>query len=225
MKIKEIMSKIFKKNNLKFLILILFLAHSTYLYFFYSPESIFELQALQTTLNDLGKYGPLGFILTFIISALLFFPNSLLAQGSGQVWGIIPGTFYTLIGMVFATFISFSISRYLGRRFIYFQIIRKHPDLHKLDILIRQHSFWVMLISRLIFGPYLDFISYLAGLSPVSKKRYFPATLLGILPTALIYNILGALSLNFSFVFFLLYLALSALILLSTYFTLKHFQK
>jgi uncharacterized membrane protein YdjX (TVP38/TMEM64 family) len=218
MKKKELilnfLKTIFRKNNFKFILYLFFLLHSSYLYLNYSLDLTFNSEKMQLMITELGTYGPFGFIISFVMSSLFFYPVSTLAKSSGAVWGIALGFFYNMIGLWISCVISFSIARYLARKFIYFKIIKSSKLIYKLDIFLLKHSFIFMLFSRLFLGAYIDLLSIFAGLSAIRKNHFMSATFLGIIPSAITYSILGYYDLSFGLPILPIYLSFCGLVLL-----------
>ena len=149
-----------------------------------TPEAIKEL------ILSLGWWGPLLYVLFYTIRPLLLFPALILTLAGGLAFGPFWGTVYVLLGGMGGAILCFILSRTLGRRAVrrylgekwYFKAVENK---------IAQQGFKGMLFLRLVpIFPY-DPVSCLAGVTSVRFSHYVWATLIGMLPGALAYNVLG----------------------------------
>ena len=103
-------------------------------------------------------------------------------HGGGYLQGLIMGA---LIGAV----ISFTIARFLGRELIE-RLLHGHINFCRncSDKLLTK----IVFLSRLIPFVSFDIVSYGAGLTKMSLRRFSIATFLGMLPLTFIYNYFGA---------------------------------
>ena len=159
-----------------------FLALMTLLYLFVQSIGMAELQA---AIDDAGFWGPLIFIgikaLTFTFAPLSAGP---IQFASGIVFGILPGTLYSLLGELLGGTINVLIARVLGRR-----IVRRFVGagaMHKIDGFYERHLVdWKSLLAArvLLFSVY-DFISYAVGFSPIKLSVYIVVSFVGgLIPT------------------------------------------
>ncbi len=100
----------------------------------------------------------------------------------GWFWTFI----YSFIGMVIGSTIAFFIARY------YREPVVKHfvplQQMHKWEgKLSSKTEFFGFLTMRFITSPVFDFMSYIAGLSKISFWKFFLATLITLIPDALVF--------------------------------------
>ena len=111
------------------------------------------------------------------------------AMLNGMLFGPVTGTLITWLGSLAGAQISFELARSLGRpvaeRFV------RPGFLDRADALVLQSGWWGMLLPRFI--PVVSFtaLNWGAGLTPVSRGRFFWTTAVGILPGAVLFTASG----------------------------------
>jgi len=140
-------------------------------------------------LADAGSFAPLLYVLIMIIVAMSPFPNMPMDIAAGAFFGPLLGTVYSVTGTLGGAVISFSIARLLGRDLIE-RFLGGHINFCTVcsDRLLTK----IVLFSRLLPIFSIDIISYGAGLTKMSLKRFSLATVLGLIPLAFIYNYFGS---------------------------------
>ena len=162
----------------------LFLALMTVLYL--GVQSI-GIDQLQTTIANAGILGPLIFVgikaLTFTFAPLSAGP---IQFASGILFGVIPGTLYSILGELLGGAINVIIARVYGRR-----IVKRFVGaaaMKRVDGFYERHlNDWKSLLAAriLLFSVY-DFISYAVGFSQIRLSVYVLISFLGgIIPTLL----------------------------------------
>lgn len=122
--------------------------------------------------------------------AILPIPAEFPALMNGALFGPWVGTLISWGGALTGAMISFELSRRLGRplaeRFV------PEARLAKADEIVLKGDWWGLLLPRFI--PLIAFtaINWAAGLTPVTRWRFFWTTAVGILPGALIFTASGA---------------------------------
>jgi len=136
-----------------------------------------------------GFYGPLIFILIYILRPLLLFPATLLTIAAGFVFGPILGVILIVIGSNASALLAYAIGRFFGQGFLTENgsagIVQRYTTR------LREHSFETIFIMRLIFLPY-DLVNYLAGFLRIHWLPFLVATALGALPGTLAFTLFGA---------------------------------
>ncbi|HEX4960548.1 MAG TPA: VTT domain-containing protein, partial [Thermoanaerobaculia bacterium] len=65
--------------------------------------------------EGLGAWGPIVFILGYVIATVAFLPGSVLTLAAGFIFGLARGTLYTFIGATIGASFAFLIARYVAR--------------------------------------------------------------------------------------------------------------
>ncbi|MFA9397762.1 MAG: FAD-dependent oxidoreductase [Clostridiaceae bacterium] len=174
------------KKYIKFMILILLAVVGFVLVRTLKLENITP-EAIKGYVLSFGIYAPLVFILVYILRSVLFFPASLFSLAGGLSFGPLWGTFYVVIGASLGAYLSFFLSRILGKDVINKWIGSRIAGT-KLD---KKVGFKTILALRLIpFFPF-DGVSYVSGFTDVPFWKYALATTIGIIPGTFVYNYLG----------------------------------
>lgn len=131
-------------------------------------------------------YGPLLFILLYVVGPLLFFPATILSLLGGFLFGPV-GIAYTIIGSNASAMMAYSVGRYFGQGVLE----------HRMGFIehyaqrIRENSFETILIMHLLFMPY-ELVNYAGGFFQIQWKAFLMATALGSLPATISIVLMGA---------------------------------
>lgn len=168
----------------------LFLALLTGLYIVVQSIGIDQLQ---TTIATAGIWGPLIFVaikaLTFTFAPLSAGP---IQFASGILFGVIPGTLYSLLGELLGGTVNVIIARVFGRR-----IVRRFVGavaMSRVDGFYERHlNDWKSLLAArvLLFSVY-DFISYAVGFSQIRLSVYIVVSFAGGLFPTLLFVLIGS---------------------------------
>lgn len=134
-----------------------------------------ELDTVRSFVEQSGPWGPLVVIVYTIVSHI-FAPlvNSPVFFLSIALYGMADAAIYHYIAGLISATINFAISRYLGRRWVVKLGGKKTLD--KVDQLIAKSGDKMLIFSRLFGFALFDFISYAAGLTKISYKKYMLIT-------------------------------------------------
>ncbi len=173
-------------------------------------------EAIKDLILSLGWWGPVLYVFFYTIRPLLLFPALILTLAGGLAFGPLWGTVYVLVGGLGGALLCFVLARTLGR-----DIARRHLKdkryFKAVENRIEQQGFKGMLFLRLMpVFPY-DPVSCLAGLTSIRLTPYLLATLIGMVPGALAYNLLGCSLTDLFSPQFYLGLALVSITLLSPF--------
>lgn len=147
-------------------------------------------ERLAAWLRAAGPFAPVFFMgllaLAVVVSPL---PSVPLDIAGGVVFGPWLGTLYAALGALVGSVVSFTLARFLGRPFIE-RFLSGHIQFcaECSDKLLTKAVF----VSRLIPGVSFDLVSYGAGLTMMSLRKFSVATFLGMLPLTFVYTSLGA---------------------------------
>ncbi|UCE79222.1 MAG: TVP38/TMEM64 family protein [Nitrospiraceae bacterium] len=151
---------------------------------YFNPEQIQNWLALQ------GSLAPVIFILIMAIAVVVSpIPSLPLDIAAGAFFGPLLGTVYSVVGALGGAVVSFTISRFVGREFVE-RFLGGHINfcIECSDKLLTK----IVFFSRLLPIVSFDFISYGAGLTKMSLKKFSLATALGMIPLTFIYNYFGS---------------------------------
>jgi len=148
------------------------------------------IDRLQTTVANLGPWGPVVFGLAYIIAALLFVPGSALTLASGALFGPLWGTATVSVASTTAAAIAFLVARYLARDKVATQAA-KFPKFAAIDEAIGQGGPKIVAMLRLSPAVPFSLGNYLYGLTSIRFSPYLLASWIFMLPGTFMYVYLG----------------------------------
>jgi len=145
--------------------------------------------AISEWLHDQGILGPL-LLMTLMVMAVVVgpIPTLPISAASGLVFGVAGGTLIAATGALVGAMIAFWAARLLGWDLVC-RRLEKNP------LFTAESSqpllFWIVFITRLV--PIFSFalISYAAGVTAISARRFALATFVGMLPMTVVFAGLG----------------------------------
>ena len=135
-----------------------------------------------------SAYGPLVYILLYILRPLIFFPATIITLLGGFLFGPIWGVVYVVVGSNSSALLAYGVGRYFGQDILSEEsggIIQRYAQA------MRQNSFETVLIMRLIFLPY-DLVHYIAGFLKIDWRAFLLATIIGSVPGTISFVLFGA---------------------------------
>ncbi len=141
-------------------------------------------EALGRSLEAVGFWAPLVFMLVYAVGVCLFVPGTLLTGLGAAIFGAYWGFLYVWIGAMLGASAAFWIGRTLGRDFAASLIGNK---LKKYDDAIERNGFATVLYLRLVYFPFTP-MNFGMGLTRVRFWDYFFGTGLGIIVGTFIFT-------------------------------------
>jgi uncharacterized membrane protein YdjX (TVP38/TMEM64 family) len=121
-------------------------------------------------------YGPLLYILVYLLRPLIVFPASLLTILGGSIFGLGWGFVVVLIAGTLSAALPYVVGRWFSRGGE--SQTKTHPRIQSFLDLLRRTPFQAVLIMRLIYLPY-DAVSLLVGSLRIGFLPFIAATALG----------------------------------------------
>ncbi|MBI3246312.1 MAG: TVP38/TMEM64 family protein [Deltaproteobacteria bacterium] len=142
--------------------------------------------------NGLGVWGPLVFVVGYIVAAVAFVPGSLLTLAAGAIWGIFPGVLYVFIAAVLGASAAFLVARYVARTAIE-RRLAGNARFAAVDHAVGVQGRRLVFLLRL--SPVFPFnlLNYALGLTSVRFVDYVIASI-GMLPGTFLYVYYGKLA-------------------------------
>ena len=156
------------------------------------------LQDPQTVMNHcvetIQGMGPLGIVyfgIVYVIAEVLAIPAVPLTVSAGYLFGLPIGVSVVLLSATMAATISFFIGKTVLRSFVVTNILQQNPKFAKIDRIIGERGFSLLIVLRL--SPLFPFAlsNYVYGASSIDFVSYFWATLLGFAPGTIAYVYTG----------------------------------
>ncbi|HEY6841327.1 MAG: hypothetical protein QOE88_2867 [Verrucomicrobiota bacterium] len=147
------------------------------------------LQNLCVWVGSLGPFGVFLLALFLAIGSLLFLPASPFIIAGSAVFGFPLGVLGALTGLALGASGGFCLSRWFLRKDISARF-RKHATFRAIDMAIEKEGWKIVILLRLCPIPF-GLANYLYGLTAVRFRPYLIASLIGGLPSLLLYCQLG----------------------------------
>lgn len=131
-----------------------------------------------------GVLGLLFFVVVYILVVLVFVPITPFSLAAGAIfgwWGILIAYFSAVAGSI----IAFSIARGFGKEYVA-KICEKRPILGALERVVVKGGFRLILLIRLSGVLPFALQNYAFGLTALDRRSYIWASLIGLLPGAII---------------------------------------
>lgn len=151
------------------------------------------LQAALDQVRQLGPWGPVLFILLYIVACVAVIPASVLTLGGGTLFGVVQGSIYVSIAATLGATAAFLVGRYLARDWVT-RKLGAHPAFVAIDKSVAEEGWRIVFLTRLcpIFPFFL--MNYGYGLTRVSFRDYVLATWIGIIPGSTLFVYIGSLA-------------------------------
>ncbi|MCD6339153.1 MAG: TVP38/TMEM64 family protein [Verrucomicrobia bacterium] len=162
-----------------------------------TAAQVFPIERLWDRLFQLAResalWGPVLFILAYVVCCVLLVPVSLLTFGAGAVYGLFQGTLLVWAAATLGAAAGFVLSRRLGREKVA-RLILRYPQLRSLDRAIAKEGWKIVFLCRL--SPIFPFaaLSYVFGVTRVRFGGYLLASSFGVLPPSFLYVYVGFLA-------------------------------
>lgn len=142
--------------------------------------------------EGLGFWGPLAFMVGYMVATVAFIPGSLLTLAAGAIFGIGFGVVYTFVGASVGAILAFLVSRYLARGAIE-KRLEGNERFAAIDGAVAREGLKIVTLLRL--SPVFPFnlLNYGLGLTQVRLRDYALACF-GMLPGTLLYVYYGKLA-------------------------------
>lgn len=158
--------------------------------FFLDVTSYFKPEHIQIWLADAGGFAPLLYMIVMAMAVVVSpIPSLPLDIAAGAFFGPLYGTVYSVAGALAGAVISFVIARLMGRELME-RFLGGHVNFCEgcSDRILTR----IVFLSRLLPFVSFDVVSYGAGLTKMSLKKFSLATFLGMIPLTFIYNYSGS---------------------------------
>jgi uncharacterized membrane protein YdjX (TVP38/TMEM64 family) len=150
------------------------------------------LQTALQWIESLGVWGPVMFIMIYILATVLFVPGSLLTLGAGAIFGALWGSVFVSIAATLGATAAFLVGRYFARNWVAKQI-ESNEKFKAIDRAVATEGWKIVGLTRL--SPIFPFnlLNYAFGITQVSLRDYFFASWIGMMPGTVMYVYIGSL--------------------------------
>lgn len=139
--------------------------------------------------DSVGVWGPVVFILGYLVATVAFVPGSLLTMAAGAIFGLAKGTLFVFIGATAGTAVAFLVARYVARSAVE-RRIEGNERFQNIDGAVAKSGLKIVFLLRLspVF-PY-NLLNYALGLTSVRFRDYVLASF-GMIPGTFLYVYYG----------------------------------
>ena len=143
--------------------------------------------------EQLGPWGPVLFVLIYIVAAVLFVPGSALTLGAGAVFGVGLGSVLVSLGATFGATAAFLVGRYFARAWVA-KKIEGNAAFAAIDRAVAAEGWKIVGLTRLSPAFPFSLLNYAFGLTRVSLRDYVVASWIGMMPGTVMYVYIGSLA-------------------------------
>lgn len=160
--------------------------YSKYFYILRDPDRLKEVML------SYGKYSILAFVMLQVIQVIAFFiPGEIVQIAGGYIYGTLPGSLLSIVGITIGSIAGYGISNYYGKPLVNKIISKKNMKFFQRVLNVGSINYVVFLLY-LIPGIPKDVLSYICGVSSINFKNFFIYSTLGRLPGIFISAYFGA---------------------------------
>jgi len=134
--------------------------------------------------EELKFWGPFIFVLLYIPSCVLMFPDILPNAAAGAIWGVGIGTAAASVGRLFGCTATFLSARYFSRKWQE-QRMADDPKFAALSKAIEREGFRIVILLRLCPLFPVIMLNYGLGMTQVRLRSYLLGTFIGMIPRTL----------------------------------------
>jgi uncharacterized membrane protein YdjX (TVP38/TMEM64 family) len=131
--------------------------------------------------EQLGPWGPVLFVLIYIVAAVLFVPGSALTLGAGAVFGVGLGSVLVSLGATLGATAAFLVGRYFARDWVA-KKIEGNASFAAIDRAVAAEGWKIVGLTRLSPAFPFSLLNYAFGLTRVSLRDYVVASWIGMMP-------------------------------------------
>lgn len=170
--------------------LAVFAAFLLALYIAVAVTHVVDVETVRRTVSSTGPAAPLTYVVVSAVLGALFVPGSILAAGSGVLFGPAVGIVVTLGAAVGTAVVASRVGRRAGRDSARALLGTQRAD--RIDALIERRGLWAVVGQRFVPGISDALASYTFGAFGVPLWQMAVGSLIGSVPRAFAYTSLGA---------------------------------
>jgi uncharacterized membrane protein YdjX (TVP38/TMEM64 family) len=170
--------------------LAVFAAFLAAMFYLLAVKRIVDIEDLRGVVSATGPAAPLTYVVMSAALGAMFVPGSILAAGSGLLFGPVVGIFVTLGAAVGTAIVASRLGRRAGRNSARALLGSTRAD--RIDALIEHRGLWAVVGQRFVPGISDALASYAFGAFGVPLWQMAVGSFIGSLPRAFAYTALGA---------------------------------
>lgn len=170
--------------------LALFAAFLAVVFYLVAVARVIDIEEVRRAVSATGPAAPLTYVVASAGLGALFVPGSILAAGSGLLFGPVLGVFVTLGATVGTAIVASFVGRRAGRDSARSLLGAARAD--RIDALIGRRGLWAVVGQRFVPGISDALASYAFGAFGVPLWQMAVGAFIGSVPRAFVYTALGA---------------------------------
>lgn len=179
-------------------------------------ELLHDQHHLKAIITSFGAYSPLAYILIQVIQVVVApIPGGLIEFMGGYLFGAKAGFFYSMIGVIFGSWLAFSLARLFEKvaveKFVHIRTMKRF------DYLIGHEGVILSFLLFLIPGFPKDALCYILGLTPMHLGIFLIISTIGRIPGTLMACLQGGKAFDHQYKTMLILFGVSALIIMVFY--------
>ena len=147
--------------------------------------------SLVEALRAMGPEGIALFVVIYVAVLVVTLPSALMSLGAGFAWGPAAGFAIALPSLVLGATAAFLVGRHALRARVAARVARS-PRLAAIDRAVGEHGGRFVFLLRLSPVVPFNYANYVLSVSRVGTRSFVLATLVGMVPTTLLYTYLGS---------------------------------
>lgn len=154
----------------------------------YSQRSQLRIDLMVEQIRALGPWGPVAYIILYLIAPPLFIPGSAITLAGGALFGPFWGTLYTIFGATGGASLAFLIGRYLTGDWVE---NKAKGFMKRLKDGVEKEGWRFVAFTRLVPLFPFNVLNYAFGLTKIKFFHYVVASFFCMLPGAAAYTFIG----------------------------------
>jgi uncharacterized membrane protein YdjX (TVP38/TMEM64 family) len=160
------------------------------MFYLLAVKRLVDIEDVRRVVSATGPAAPLTYIVVSAVLGAMFVPGSILAAGSGLLFGPVLGIFVTLGAAVGTAIVASRLGRRAGRNSARALLGTARAD--RIDALIEHRGLWAVVGQRFVPGISDALASYAFGAFGVPLWQMAVGSFIGSAPRAFVYTALGA---------------------------------
>ncbi|MCF8035921.1 MAG: VTT domain-containing protein [Desulfobacteraceae bacterium] len=187
-------------------------------------DLLMDRQRVIAYLAAWGAAAPIAFVCLQVLQVFVApLPGEISGLIGGYLFDVIPGFFYSSIGLTLGSMINFGLGRILGMRVVR-RVIPEH-HLQAMDRFIKRQGLFLVLVLFVLPGFPKDYLSLFLGVSTMPFRVFLPIVAAGRMPGTLMLSMQGAFFFEKKYVLMGLVLLVSMILLAVAYRFRKRFYE
>lgn len=170
--------------------LAIFVAFLLTLFYLVAVARVIDIEAVRRAITETGPMAPLVYVIVSGFLGAMFLPGSILAAGSGLLFGPVLGLFVTLGAAMGTAIVASTVGRRAGRESARVLVGPKRAD--RIDSVIDRGGLWAVVGQRFVPGISDAVASYTFGAFGIPLWQIAIGSFIGSAPRAFVYTALGA---------------------------------